>query len=470
MAEENKVYNLNIELRLEPILVSLNKDNYKTMLDILVQGVKEYDPEIPKIVEKYTWVVQNQFEGMSTPTVDTLRQIFPELIFDNTYSLPNDDALSDYIYMFISQKKHRKIGNVLHDIADKVKTQGLSDEDTNIIYNYLSSAETDGGYVNISDVFEEQYDKLEKLVGISFLCTELDSLTGGITPGQVCTILGAPGSMKTTYSSNIAYNAIKDGKNVLYLSLEEPSLQLYSKWLSRCSVDTKTPIPQKDIVQRSMDAKQKETIFKTVAPKLKSYPGKLYIVDEQDLPDYQLTTFESKFKEIDKMAIAQTGHGIDLLVVDHIQILKFGVAGMDTFAAINFYVSFFRKQALDWLHSKRQISVILLSQANREGYAYAQKHDGLYLTQHVAEASEVERASSYIISVYTNAMTQITNQLTLGAIKLRSAPLPASVIPIYEDGSVYQVGNTIQDTATVSSSVSTSVTLSDINSMLGGGV
>ena len=68
------------------------------------------------------------------------------------------------------------------------------------------------------------------------------------------------------------------------------------------------------------------------------------------------------------------------------------------------YTSFFRQQSLSWLHEKRQISVILLSQANREGYAYAQKTDGQYLSQHVAEDSEVERASAYIISVYTDSM------------------------------------------------------------------
>lgn len=463
-----KQYKLNIELNLEPILVSLTLDNYRPMLDTLAQGVKEYDPTLIPIIDKYKWLVEKQLQSMSTPSVEILRQVFPELTFDNIYPLSSAAELSDYIFMFIAQKKHRKLSQIFLELSDKVRTQGLSDDETTKLYSYLSSAETTNGYTPISSTFKELYDKQEKLVGISFLSPELDSLTGGITPGQVCTILGAPGSMKTTYSSNIAYGALKDGKNVLYLSLEEPAMQLYSKWLSRCSVDTKTPIPQKDIIQRNLDAKQKQVLYDVVLPKLQSAAGRLYIVDEQDLPDYATATFEAKFKEIDKMAREETGHGIDLLVVDHIQILKFGIPDTDTISAINFYVSFFRKYSLDWLHEKRQIAVILLSQANREGYAYAQKHDGLYKSQHVAEASEVERASSYIISVYTDSMTQLTNQLTLGAVKLRGAPLPTSVIPIYEDGSVYQVGNILPDTVTASASITNSVSLNDINSMLGG--
>lgn len=462
------IYTLNTELKLEPILLSFTKDNYRVMIDTLVTGVKEYDYQVKDITDKFVWLVEKQLLG-NMPSVEILKKEFPALIFDNINPMQTTEELSDYIFMFISQKKHRFLSTKLLFLSDKVRTQGLSDEDSLELYRYLSMSETDNGYESIVHNFKDIYEKQELLTGISFLSPELDNLTGGITPGQVCTILGAPGSMKTTYSSNIAYNAMKSGKNVLYLSLEEPSQQLFCKWLSRCSVDARTPLPQKDIIQRNLDDKQKAALFDIVMPQFNSYPGKLYIIDEQDLPDYSLTTLESKFKEVDKLAREETDHGIDLVVVDHIQILKFAISGLDTISTINMYVSFFRQQALSWLHEKRQISVILLSQANREGYAYAQKNDGQYLSQHVAEASEVERASAYIISVYTDSMTQITNQLTLCAVKLRGAALPASVIPIYEDGSVYQVGDLMQSTSTqATASPEASISIADLDSMLGG--
>lgn len=459
-------YELNIELALEPILISLNKDNYKDILTILSEGIKRYDNTIEPIVTKYIWLVESQLQG-NIPSFEIIKRTFDTLNFDNVVKIDSQDELMDYVYLFISQKKHRFIGDKLLFLSDKVRKRGLSDEDTNDIYEYLADSENDNGYESITDNFLEIYEKQEKLVGISFLCPELDNLTGGITPGQICTILGAPGSMKTTYSSNIAYNALKSGKNVLYVSLEEPSVQLFSKWLSRCSVDTRTPIPQKDIVQRTLDKKQREILFNQVYTELNNYEGKLFILDEQQISDYSVATLESKFKVIDKQAKERTGHGIDLLVVDHIQLLKFAIADKDTIAAINYYVSFFRRQSLNWLHEKRQISVILLSQANRTGYDYAQKHDGLYQSQHVAEASEVERASAYIISVYTDSMTQLTNQLVLGAVKLRGAPLPTNVIPVYADGAVYQVGNVV---STASSQVSTGADFSSggIDDILGG--
>ena len=79
--------------------------------------------------------------------------------------------------------------------------------------------------------------------------------------------------MKTTYSSNIAFNAIKEGKNVLYLSLEEQPLQLYCKWLSRASVDIGRPLEAQAIIHHELNDKDKakaekilsfDTIFNTL--------------------------------------------------------------------------------------------------------------------------------------------------------------------------------------------------------------
>lgn len=461
-----KKFGLKTVVRIETILHSLTRENYKIIIDYLKQGLLEYDPKLCEKLDKYTWLVEKNLQG-NTPSLELLKKEFEDLSFDNIFPIRDPGELSDYVTMFLTQKKNSFLSTKFAILSDKVRGRGLSDDDTMEVYRLLAESESDDDYVPISENFKDIYEKQEKLVGISFLSQELDNLTGGITPGQICTILGAPGSMKTTYSSNIAYNAVKSGKNVLYLSLEEPARQLFSKWMSRCSIDRKLPIPQQDIVQAKLDEKQKKVLYDTV-DYFNEYEGKLYIIDEQNLSDYSLTTLESKFKLVDKLAREETGHGVDLLVVDHIQLLKFALTDRDTIATINFYVSFFRQQSLSWLHEKKQIAIILLSQANREGYAYAQKNQGQYLTQHVAEASEVERASAYIISVYTDAMSQLTKQLTLGAVKLRGSALPMSVIPIYADGSVYQVGDIVSSKPTITTPVESSISLTDINDMLGG--
>lgn len=470
--KNSKSFTLNTELKLETILASLTTETCQAVVDFIRQSLLGVDNNVIAILDKYLWLVKENLSGKA-PSIEILKREFPELNFDNIEVITDLGVLNDVACMFIAKKLNIAKSNILLYSSDKARAGNLQDDDISKLFNVLSRGATEGTYKSIDnkDLFLDLYEKQAKLKGISFLSPELDQLTGGIMPGQVCTILGAPGSMKTTYSSNIAYNAMKDGKNVLYLSLEEQPMQLLSKLLSRCSVDINKPLKQKDIVQKTLEDKDKELLFNDVFEAYKSFPGKIYIVGEQDLSDYSLSTLESKFREIDKLAIKETEHGIDLVVVDHIQLLKFAISGLDTISTINMYVSFFRQQSLSWLHEKRNISVILLSQANREGYAYAQKNNGAYLSQHVAEASEVERASAYIISVYTDAMSQITNQLTLCAVKLRGSALPASVIPIYEDGSVYQVGelNRISYGATdgAATNDNSKITMDDLDSMLG---
>lgn len=318
----------------------------------------------------------------------------------------------------------------------------------NNIIDFLNTKQEQ--YVPINDIFKEEYNSKKFDKGLSFLVPELDKLTGGIQSGTICTIAGGPGSMKTTYAVNICYNAIRQGMNVCYLSLEETPLQLYSKLLSRASVDCTPLLMTSEITQGKLSDIDKEVLLEKVYPYLESQEGIFYILGEKDFYNYEQSEIESKLKEIDnlmkeksKSKQADEEHGIDILVIDHIQLLKYASSTKDEYRLINEYVSFFRRQSLSFLRTKKEIVVILLSQVNREGIAYAgnKNHYGEYLMQHVAEASEVERASSYIVSVYTDALVQITKQLKVGALKLRGSAIPNSTMTVYAEGRYYQVGD-----------------------------
>lgn len=313
----------------------------------------------------------------------------------------------------------------------------------NKVIEYADRDKEETTYQPIQERYKELYLAKTEQKGISFLCSELDKLTGGIQPGTICTIAGGPGSMKTTTAVNIAYQAVKDGKNVLYLSLEETTMQLFSKLLARVSVDIQKPLNTNDITQSKLSSEDQTVLFDEVLPYLENLSGSFQMIGDNDLSSYEFSHLESKFKLIDKHLKSKNNddHGIDLIVIDHIQLLKYASSTKDEYKVMNEYVSFFRRQSLSFLDEDRQISVLLLSQVNREGIGYAKKHNGMYQMQHVAEASEVERASTYIISTYTDAMSQVTKQVKIGTIKLRNAQLPMDSINVFADGANYQVGD-----------------------------
>lgn len=323
-------------------------------------------------------------------------------------------------------------------------------------------------FIPVNDKFIELYKNQAKETGISFLVPELDRLTGGIQKGTITTIVGGPGCMKTTLAVNICYNAIKEGKNVCYLTLEETPFQLYCKVMSRASVDINKHLICSDIVQNRLSEENKQIMFNEVYPYFENLPGLFYMVGENNFISMDTVEIEKLIKDIDKLMKSKsqekTGkedHGIDLLVVDHIQLLKYVESTKDEYQLINNYVSFFRRMSLSFLHQDKQISVILLSQCNREGIKFAQKHDGGYQMQHVAEASEIERSSAYIISTYTDTINQMSKLIKIGTIKLRGAPLPLDTLNIYANGQYYQAGETNVPTQTEYSSTELGINIDD---------
>ena len=55
---------------------------------------------------------------------------------------------------------------------------------------------------------------------------------------------------------------------------------------------------------------------------------------------------------------------------------------------------------MNWLKTGRQVAFVILSQANRGGYDEARNNNGKYSLLAMAEANELERASTLILSVY----------------------------------------------------------------------
>ncbi len=370
---------------------------------------------------------------------DILKEIANALYTKNYKSfLKNMELLRSCIIWGDTIEKQLEILFIIFD--EKGFSKSLNDQ-IDVVLSYLDKEVKKYNY--FIDSYEKLYLDQKDETGLSFLCPALDKITGGIQNGTIFTIAGGPGTMKTTYAVNLAYNAIQNGKNVVYFSLEEAPLKLTSKLLSRVSVDIGKNIKAQQIVNNELNEEDKNILFKEVLPYLKSQPGQLHIISEKDLISYETTEFERQLKMVDDFIKKEKDDesGVDIIIIDHVQLLKFGNNVADEYRVLNSYVSFFRRQCLSFLGTGKEIIVILLSQVNREGIAYAKKHHGQYLMQHIAEGSEIERASSYIITVYTDEMSQITKLLTLSALKLRGSQLPLDVINIFANGEYYQVGD-----------------------------
>ena len=74
---------------------------------------------------------------------------------------------------------------------------------------------------NLEDIYTAA--SLEK--GIPTGIQQVDEKTGGLQPGTFNTLAGFAGAGKTTAAVNIAYNALKEEKNVCYITFKKNERQ-----------------------------------------------------------------------------------------------------------------------------------------------------------------------------------------------------------------------------------------------------
>lgn len=431
---------METELRLESIFLSIDYDSLYKLNDI--SSVYEIDLQDKASINKFIYLAK-QTERI--PNIDLLKKEFPDLYFDNVEILKNDE-LDDYIRLYIANIKNKAISRKLSDLALKVRTNGI-DEETITKLNMITKSETVNiPYTDIGDNILDIYKKKVDTNGIKTGVKAVDNDTGGLHPGTLTTILGFTGSFKTTWAINIGYNAMVDNFNTLYLSLEVTKENIYYNLLSRQSFDSKYTkhIEHLAFKQRKLTDDEFNYIESKIYPDLKELPGKQFIIDETELENYSFFSLESKFREIEKLAIEQTGHGIDLLIIDHAQLLKFDSTmksvGNET-NVVNAYVSFFRQCCLNWCHSGRQIAGLILSQSSREGWKEAVKNEGQYRLTALAEANELERASSLVLSVYSSSSLKQIKAAKVQILKNRDGQVWSEPQEVFVDPAYYAFGD-----------------------------
>lgn len=372
----------------------------------------------------------------SIPSIPLLQQSIPQFRSQGTNDIVE---LVKSIQLFVQDRLNKQASSQLIEVANKVAKTGITEEIVDKLELLTKSDATVNTYVDPTTTIKDVTNRTVDKKGIRLDTKKIDDYIGGLKPGQLTTIAAFTGGGKTTFSVSAMHSAIKQGFNVCYLSLELSSDHLVYDIISRHTVDTdekgnpkfRKPVEHGNMKNKTIVAGDWDYLFDEVLEDLKKQPGHFYILDEQDLPTKTPYAFTNKLQEVENYAIKETGHGIDLLIVDHIQMLQFAdTSNRSTNDAINKWVNYFRSQCLDFLKSKRQIHVLMCAQINREGYKRAAKHDGLYDLTCLKEANEIETASSIIITLYSDPVLAESKEIKFSIIKNRDGLRTETAEPI----------------------------------------
>src|ERR1700751_5081406 len=267
------------------------------------------------------------------------------------------------------------------------------------LYELAESGRYDGGFQRFAqaltvavDMAAKAFQRDGKLSGIATGLRDLDTKMGGLQPSDLVIVAGRPGMGKTALATNIAYNVARayrgelqaDGTNktvnggvVGFFSCEMSAEQLATRIIAE-----RTGIPSSSIRRGGISENDFEKI-RDYSIELQSLP--FYVDETGGLSISQLTARARRLKR---------QKGLDLLVVDYIQLLQgSGKRGNDNRVQEVTEIT----TSLKALAKELNIPVIALSQLSRQVESRDDKHPQL---SDLRESGSIEQDADVVLFVY----------------------------------------------------------------------
>ncbi len=320
----------------------------------------------------------NQLDTVGGPT-------YLAEMMDQTPSIVN---IKSYAQIVREKSILRQIIQVSQEFAERSYTQEYPDLDG--FLNELEAAifkiaeeNQSGDLVDASKLVKLSLEKLEQLyalkgdvTGIGSGFFDLDRMTAGFQPGELIIVAARPSMGKTAFSLNLAMNAsLRERKTVAYFSVEMAKEQVMMRMLS-----SEARIPAGQLRSGSIDEYAWPKLINTAA-RMSEAP--LFIDDTSAISPFDIRAKARRMK---------ARHGLDLLIVDYLQMmsLKQKVESRER------EVSEISK-LLKGIARELKIPVIALAQLNRgvEG-----RSDRRPMLSDLRESGSIEQDADVIMMLY----------------------------------------------------------------------
>lgn len=255
------------------------------------------------------------------------------------------------------------------------------------------------------------------LTGFAPVDADIDFL-----PYKALTVLAAPTkSFKTMTACNIVYNAVmRQGKNVVYLTLEDQYRSIWSNLLSKHSYITGIPITNNEIKKYKL-TKDRDNLFVKMQDNFDaSMTGHLVVLSSENLASFTPDIVESQLRYYEKL-----WGSIDMVVVDHFSIMDDPIPGQHLSgpALSKAYVRFMTKLSISF--SEKGFILLGLGQVTREYTELLIKGEKMRSTG-VANTSEMERSAAIMLCTFASDEMKKSGNMSISVIINRNGPSDAT--------------------------------------------
>ncbi len=236
--------------------------------------------------------------------------------------------------------------------------------------------------VPISVAVHSYYDRIDylykhqdEMLGVPTGFSDLDKLLGGLQKSDLIILAARPGVGKTSLALSFARNATRLGKHTLIFSLEMSAEQLVQRLVS-----AETGIDAQKLRQAKF-AEHEWSLIAEAMGVLSELP--LFIDDTPSISALQLRT---------KARRLHAEHGLDLLIVDYLQLMSGDVRVENRVQEVS-YIS----RMLKALARELDVPLVALSQLSR---AVEQRTNKMPVLSDLRESGSLEQDADVVMFIY----------------------------------------------------------------------
>lgn len=318
--------------------------------------------------------------------------------------------IDDKIDEFIHERKAREVKDIFSLASEDVFSPDTIDK---LLKGYAKriTSSIDQDLFNENIFFNEPDD-----IYISSVSDEVDSFSKGIRKGTITTIIGDSGNFKSLWAINIAYNAISDGKNVMYLSINTDKEIVAKRLLTRHNCNER--FPKTYSYDNMHNIKNANFITNVIDDFMENYSTNIIVFDESDLCIPNNRSVKRLIAEAEKYFLNKTDSGIDLIIIDDLTHLSY-YNGKQYITAkqsvIGEYYKYLKGEASDLLGTNHECSILCTHQDKDDGLS-ALKNNGNYKLSFIPQS--IVAASDNIFTIYGSPLICATK----AKVKVVKAP------------------------------------------------
>lgn len=317
-----------------------------------------------------------------------------EYLLDMTSTVPSASSAEYYSKIVLEKSILRQLIQAALKIVDDVfefqsDVEKLSDEAERGIFE-ITSRRVRGKYVILKDIIAETLANIDRLSSSDHIYTGLpvgfvdfDDLTNGLQPSTLNILAARPSMGKTALAMNMAANVTAANKDnaVLIFSLEMADQELALRLLA-----CESGIPLKNIQTGRLSKAHDWAELTDAAGRLAEWK---IIID--DTAAISINEIRSKSRKI------FSRYKINLIVIDHIQLITTSNSGKSSFSSARTNEMSFISRNLKALAKELDIPVLALSQLNRKA---EDRPDKKPLLSDLRESGAIEQDADIVALLY----------------------------------------------------------------------